>query len=104
MSEKLKEIARRCKGPVSLEYRDRAGCYEKLKDIVTTGEDDYDYYHESNFITPEDFNKCVETDEYWCLQFYPDTPVGFYYAFAHDMDALLNWGIMILDKNESGKD
>ena len=95
---KLEFIARHCKASVSLTYREGADCYQKLTDMASSAE----YFHEENFLDGE-MAQCVETDEYWCLQFYPDTPVGFYHAISHDLDKLLDWGVEIIKKDRGLK-
>lgn len=94
---KLEEIAKRCKASVSLTYRDRADYYEELKDIVELkGDGNGEYFHASEFLDGE-LEKCIETDQYWCLQFYPETPIGFHHAFSRDLDKLLDWALETLN-------
>ena len=43
---------------------------------------------DDEWLSPEDRAKAIEADELWHLQWYPDTPVGFYRLFASSLDAL----------------
>lgn len=36
-----------------------------------------------------DLERALETDEVWTLQWYPDTPIGFYAIAASSLEALL---------------
>lgn len=101
MKSKLQLIADKCKASVSLDYRSQSSYYNKLTDeLKTDGDGNGEYFHASNFLDAEDLNKCVETDQYWCLHFYPNSPVGFHHAFSHDLEKLLDWALDIL-KDES---
>lgn len=95
--EKLKKIASMCKSSVSLEYRELSNVYEKLSDRVSYADEGSTYMHTSNFLDGE-LDKCIKTDEYWNLHFYPETPVGFYSAYSNDLDKLLDWALDILNK------
>lgn len=43
----------------------------------------------SDWVSPEQFDKAMETDEVWILQWYPDTPVGFCTLYAADFASLV---------------
>lgn len=44
---------------------------------------------DEDWVSPEQKQKAIETNELWELQWYPDTPIGFLYLAAADLDALL---------------
>lgn len=44
---------------------------------------------EFGWVSVEQRDKAIATDSMWCLQWYPDTPIGFYRLFACDLDVLL---------------
>lgn len=46
-------------------------------------------YREDDWVSPEQKQKAIETNDCWTLQWYPDTPVGSYILSAADLDALL---------------
>lgn len=92
--DKLKQLQSFCKSSISLEYRARSRVYETLSEAAVTQDK---YYGPDTFLSEEDMKKCFETDEYWTLHFYPDTPVGFYHAHSNDVEALLDWGLAIME-------
>ena len=42
-----------------------------------------------DWVSPEQKQKAIDTDECWTLQWYPETPVGFCLLSAADLDVLL---------------
>ena len=47
------------------------------------------FCHEQYFISPEDRQKCIDTDECWELQWYPDTPIGFYRLLGSTLELVM---------------
>jgi len=45
--------------------------------------------HFATWVSDDQKQKAIETNEFWVLQWYPDTPVGFYCLAAADLDVLL---------------
>lgn len=95
--QKIKDLVALCKCGVHLEYRSRANSYETLKEMIGLT------HHEKDFLSSEDLQKCIDTDQYWDLQFYPETPIGFYHKTGSDVDVLLDWALDIM-KDSSGDD
>lgn len=48
-------------------------------------------YGVEDWISKEQMQKAIETDQCWTLQWYPHTPVGSYVVSACDLDALLEY-------------
>jgi hypothetical protein len=46
------------------------------------------FYNPEDFTSPEEWQKAVETDEVWSLQWYPNTPVGFNRILASSLEAV----------------
>jgi hypothetical protein len=46
------------------------------------------YYERCDFVSEDEYNKAVATDSVWDLQWYPDTPIGFYRILASSLEAL----------------
>lgn len=42
------------------------------------------------WVSPQQREEALRTDSVWALQWYPDTPVGFHYLLAADLDVLLD--------------
>jgi len=47
-------------------------------------------YADDAWVSLEQRQKAIDTNECWSLQWYPQTPVGFYILSAADLDALLS--------------
>lgn len=48
-----------------------------------------------DFISKEDMQKCINTDELWELQWYPDTPIVFYRVAGSTLEIVLNRALEI---------
>lgn len=46
-------------------------------------------YGDDAWVSPEQRQKAIDTNDCWTLQWYPNTPVGFCTMSAADLDALL---------------
>jgi hypothetical protein len=57
------------------------------KDYYETVEE-YFIDYSSKFISPEERELSIQTDELWEIRWYPDTPVGFCYVHAASLMAL----------------
>lgn len=51
--------------------------------------DDGDHGYVDDWVSEEQKQKAIETNECWTLQWYPATPVGFCMLAAADLDVLL---------------
>lgn len=52
--------------------------------------DQNDYgYEEECWVSPEQKQKAIDTNECWTLQWYPNTPIGFNLLSAADLDVLI---------------
>ena len=96
-TEKLKKLASLCKASITLEYRSQSAYYDTIKKAV---ENEGEYWAPDEFLSAEDRQKCLETDIYWTLHFYPNSPVGFHHAHASDVDMLLDWALEILEAKQ----
>lgn len=56
------------------------------RDVYSTVEDYYDNY---DFISSEDRQKCIDTDDCWELQWYPDTPIGFFRVMGSSLELVM---------------
>jgi hypothetical protein len=61
-----------------LSHNDHRDYYETVEE----------YYNREQFISDEEWGKSVATDSVWTLQWYPDTPVGFYIVSASTLEAI----------------
>lgn len=69
-----------------LTHNQHKAYYRTVKEMVEEGDHGY---AEDDWVSPEQRQKAIETDECWTLQWYPHTPVGFCLLSAADLDVLL---------------
>ena len=89
---KMLEIVSKCKAEVSIEFNAHKSCYESIEESLTFG----DMRPETEIEDPEVLAKMIELDRMIKVQFYPDTPVGFYTVYHHDLDSALDECLEIL--------
>lgn len=56
-------------------------------------------YELDDWVSEEQMQKAIETDECWTLQWYPDTPVGSILLSAADLDVLMQQANKIDESN-----
>ena len=69
---------------LTLTHNPHTSNYETVEDYMVWRKLD-----ESDWVSPEQRAKAVETNDFWEVQWYPETPVGFNYLCAADLGALL---------------
>jgi hypothetical protein len=74
------------KASLHLTHNEHLGYYRTVADAIEGG--DFGYKDE-DWISEEQKQKAIETNECWILQWYPHTPVGFNLMSAADLDLLL---------------
>jgi len=72
-----------------LSHNDHRDYYETVEE----------YYNREQFISDQEWEKAVATDSVWTLQWYPDTPVGFYIVSASTLEAI---EAKLKEKNHAG--
>lgn len=73
------------KAGMFLEHNAHKNIYQSVKDWIL--EDNSMLYWES----AEHKERAIESDEVWTLQWYPDTPIGFYMIAAPTLEELLKY-------------
>lgn len=48
-----------------------------------------DTYNEKDFISPEEKQKCIDTNSLWTVQWYPANPTSFYLIHAATFEAIM---------------
>jgi hypothetical protein len=66
-------------GSLCLSHNDHLDVYESVSDYYRDLED---------FISQEEYQKCLETNNVWSLIWYPETPVGFCVIRAASLEAI----------------
>ncbi len=87
---KFQAILDRCKCGVFLTVNEHRDYYESASDFLVNRDEKLPSEQ------PELFARMVELDTVICLQFYPDTPIGSYVIWHHDLDAALDEGLRAL--------
>lgn len=78
--------------------------HNEHKDYYETAAFRIDVINQKDFFdSPEDLQKAIDTDDYWCLQWYPDTPIGSYSVCGTDLNDVLRRALEIDKKNETPK-
>jgi hypothetical protein len=66
-----------------LEHNAHRDVYENIEQWIA------DQVDEDDWVSPEERAKAIAEDSVWTLQWYPDTPIGFFRRAASSLDALL---------------
>ena len=69
-----------------LTHNQHKAYYRTVQDEI---DDDGHGYREDDWISSEQRQKAIDTNECWTLQWYPDTPIGSYVLSAADLEPLL---------------
>ena len=75
------------KASLHLTHNDHKSYYQTVAQSILQGDHGYD---EDCWVSEEQKQKAINTNECWVLQWYPDTPVGFNILSAADLDVLLS--------------
>lgn len=92
--EKLKQLLARCKCGVFLTVNEHRDYYQTAEYALT----EKDGYECPPDIAPDVRTEMIRTDTIIQLQFYPDTPIGSYDVYHHDLDAALDDALACLQQ------
>lgn len=67
-------------------HNDHKNSYLTVARAIERGEHGY---ADKCWVSPEQMQKAIETNDCWTLQWHPDTPIGFHMLSAADLDILL---------------
>lgn len=76
----------RHEGALHLSHNDHKNNYETVEQAIRT---DSHGYEDDCWISPEERQRAIDTNECWTLQWYPDTPVGCHVLSASTLEALM---------------
>jgi hypothetical protein len=80
------------KASLTLTHNDHKDYYESVKQNI---EREHPSYDKEDFISEEDMQKCIDTNELWKLQWYPDTPIGSYTVLGSTLEIVLQRALEI---------
>lgn len=69
-----------------LTHNQHKAYYRTVKESIEDGDHGY---QKDDWVSEEQMQKAIDTNECWELHWYPDTPVGSYSLSAADLDVLL---------------
>ncbi len=93
--DKLMELLGRCKCGVYLTVNEHRDYYQTAAQALVEA----DRFECPPQIAPDVKAQMIETNTIVRLQFYPDTPIGFYSIWHHDLDAALDAALACLTHN-----
>lgn len=101
ITDKLKELMRRCKCGVYVSVNAHRDVYETagifLSEMSSRGD------HEGLEIDPAVKAKMIEMNTVVEVQFYPNTPISFYVLRHYDLDAALDEALSCFQDDTEGK-
>ena len=75
-----------------LTHNEHKSYYQSVEQAIA---DENHGYTDDCWVSDEEKQKAIETNDCWILQWYPDTPVGFHILAAHDLYVLLAKALMV---------
>jgi hypothetical protein len=69
---------------LTLSHNEHKNYYQTVAESIAAGDHGYDCW-----VSDEQMQKAITTDECWTLQWYPITPIGFNILSAADLDVLM---------------
>ncbi len=82
----MKEIIERCKCGIYLEVNKHRDYYDTIEEAII---EENDKSNSSPEIEPELAERMIKENMFISLQFYPDTPVGFYKVYGTSLDEVV---------------
>lgn len=93
--KKLRELISLCKCEVSITINQHKNSYTTAEQEMNEGICKEDFAE----IDPEIREVMIEKDKIICIQFYTNTPVGFYVVYHHNIDLAMDEAIHIAKSN-----
>ena len=67
-----------------ISHNDHKSCYEDMSSYLN-----FEPMNRIENLTPEEIKICIENNEIWEIQWYPETPIGFHYVCAPTLEGCL---------------
>ncbi len=80
------------KASLTISHNSHKDYYMTVADLLKENHPSIDV---ENFVNEEDMQKCIDTDELWEIQWYPNTPVGFYIVCGSTLEIVLSKAMQI---------
>lgn len=89
MKEKIEELVGLCKCEVTISINEHRGSYQSIEDWLSCNN------IEDDEIAEEVRGKMVAMNRMVGVRFYPNTPIGSYVVYHHDIEAALDEALTI---------
>lgn len=73
---------------LTIEHNPHKAFYMSAKEYL---EEEYKQITIDEFVSEADMKECKESNDFWTLQWYPDTPVGFCTIYATTLEKCLSF-------------
>ena len=70
------------KASCSIIHNDHLDVYQTVEEYIS--------FNESDWSSKEDYELACKNNELWCIQWYPDTPIGSYVLYASSYTKLMD--------------
>jgi len=70
---------------LSITHNSHKSNYETVQDLILEAKITPD-----DFVSEQEMNLCIEHNELWEIQWYPNTPVGFHIIYGYTLESILN--------------
>lgn len=80
--EEILSILPKHKAGLSIEHDQHKNVYETIEIYI-------EMFDEEDWISLEDKQKCIDSDEIWEIQWYRDTPIGFFRVVGSSLELIL---------------
>lgn len=97
-AEKFEDIVRRCKGEVALTANDHRSSYIALEEALANPEPGASGPPEP--VDEEVASRIRATGNFYRLQFYPNSPVGFHLVFGGSIDDVVEQALAMLTETD----
>ena len=94
IKEKTQALIDGCKSSVHVTFNDHRANYQNVEKYLMEM-----YSEEKGYCEDDVWQEMIKKDSIVEVQFYPDTPIGFYVALHHDLESALDIALEILRKN-----
>lgn len=92
----LENLVAQCKGSVNVAFNGHRDCYDSLEEYIDAEERFSD--------TPDDVRAAIlEAGTVVEIQFYPDTPIGFYTVLGRSLDEAVDVCLETIARDREGK-
>lgn len=68
---------------ITIEHNPHKSCYNNVQEYI----DMWDHFIDC--ITPEDLKICIQRNELWSVQWYPNTPISFTLILSYSLERCL---------------